>query len=122
MAVTVRGTDILFNDGTTQSTAAGAVTTTAVLNATASASLGAVGSYAFLLQATGTVGLAAGSTLAGSSLRYVGSPGLSNTQGGGSSSGTPSGTWRAMGYPTATQFNVYGGFAVYGATLWLRIS
>jgi hypothetical protein len=121
MPVTVRGGDILFNDGTTQSTAAGAVSTTAVLNATAGASLGAVGSYAFLVPISGTVGLAAGTTYAGSSLRYAGSPGTS-TGSLGANSTAPAGTWRSMGFPVAGTPTVYGITSTYGAAVFLRIS
>ena len=60
MAVTVRGTDILFNDGTTQSTAAGAGVPS---------SFGAVGTVALLCY-FGTANLAAGDSVAGSDLRY----------------------------------------------------
>jgi len=123
MAITVSGTSITFNDGTTQTTAGGGAPTTAqVLNATAGASVGAVGTYAWLGE-TATTATAAGSTRAGSALRYAGI--LTNTSytatvitgvtsvGAG---GTPAGTWRAMGrsYGDATPY--------YGATLWLRIS
>lgn len=89
MSVTIRGTDILFNDGSTQSTSA-AVNTTTVLNATAGASVGAVGTYALLHYVPNSNG-SPGQTFAGSNLRY-------------SSSGTlradtaPAGTWRLMGY------------------------
>lgn len=121
MPTTISGTSgVTFTDGTTLNTAVG---TTAVLNATAGASVGAVGSYALLIQVSGTVGLAVGATVAGSTLRYAGSPGVSSQAGGGSNSGTaPSGTWRAMGYPLAYTYNAYGPVSNYGATLWLRIS
>jgi hypothetical protein len=93
-----------------------------VLNATAGASLGAVGTYAWLGE-TNVTGTAAGSTRAGSALRYAGVSGtqayttilvdISYASGNG---GTPAGTWRAMG-------RSYGDAATYyGATLWLRIS
>lgn len=59
MPTTLRNTDILFNDGTTQSTAATA----------ASTAFGAIGTYAVLMMAANT-NLATGSTIAGSSLRY----------------------------------------------------
>ncbi len=122
MAVTVGGTSITFNDGTTQSTAAGAVTTTAVLNATAAASVGAVGTYALLGETTGT-STEAGSTRAGSALRYAGLSGnspfsgiISGTTYHVGNGGTPAGTWRAMGRCN------WGDTASFGATLWLRIS
>jgi hypothetical protein len=121
MPVTVRNTDILFNDGTTQSTAAGAVTTTAVLNATAAASVGDVGSYAFLVEAsTNASNRTVGSTLAGSSLRYHGLR-LTSANGGAGVDGSqqvsgPAGTWRIMG---AVQ---KGGNYFCALSLWLRIS
>lgn len=120
MAVTVGGTSITFNDGTVQSTAAGAVTTTAVLNATAAASVGAVGSYAFLFDSflVQNATRAPGSTLAGSSLRYSGAPSVEGKS--LNSSTSPAGTWRLMGY-SAGVANNYG---LYDSknSLWLRIS
>lgn len=126
MAVTVGGTSITFNDGTVQTTAAGGAPTTAqVLSATAGASVGAVGSYAFLGPPANT-GYLPGATAAGSALRYVApvghgtqSCGLyayalvgSDPRGGG----TPAGTWRCMGLGLTSASN-------YGTpTLWLRIS
>jgi len=75
--------------------------TTNVLNATAGASVGAVGTYAFLGR-LGTGALSIGTTIAGSSLRY--GAGLTSdvtTVGDaswfyGGRTGAPSGTWRAM--------------------------
>ena len=68
-------------------------TTSITLDASinSNASVGDVGTYAFLQQ-SGTENSAsnAGSTLAGSSLRY--------SDATGRSSGTPSGNWRLMGY------------------------
>jgi hypothetical protein len=95
MPTTLRNTDILFNDGTTQSTAGGAVNTTTVLNATAGASGNAVGSYAVCLD-------------------FSGSFSINSTRAGSSVGGGLSGTWRAM--QTST---VFGGvnFGVF-----LRIS
>lgn len=58
---------------------------------TAGLATGAVGSYA-LLQSIVTTSAAAGSTHAGSSLRYSNAAGTANA-----SSGTPAGTWRLMG-------------------------
>ena len=98
MAVTVRGTDILFNDGTTQSTAAGAVTTTAVLNATAGAASKAVGTYGWH-----QVQYTLGSTVSGSSL------------------GFGSGTWRCMTFSGAYVPYNYTNHYVQGSLL-LRIS
>ena len=58
---------------------------------TAGATVGSVGSYAFMQQASGNTQYAPGDTLAGSSLRYSDATGrMHNT--------TPSGNWRCMGY------------------------
>ena len=114
---------ITFGDATTQSTAATAaalVTTTNVLNATAGASVGAVGTYALLLDTTNSnTSLAAGSTIAGSALRYT------NTSRDAcqalsiiNASGTPSGTWRLMGYG----IRITGNYTDKYMTLFLRIS
>lgn len=121
MAVTVSGTSITFNDATVQTTAAGAPTTAQVLNATAGAALGAVGTYAFLSRvAYSNTPNVAGTTYAGSVLRYAG--GLSFTGTGAYisiGSVTPSGTWRAMGLAG----NVNNGcVASEFGTLFLRIS
>lgn len=100
------------------------VTTANVLSATAGASVGAVGTYAFLLLNTNTdTDYAAGDTLAATNLRYAGTS--SNTAGttvNTAFSGTPSGTWRAMGY--VQNISNSGGAAAQrqGASLWLRIS
>jgi hypothetical protein len=98
-----------------------APTTAQVLSATAGASVGAVGTYAFLGFNSGTSALSIGSTTAGSNLRYVtvGSSSSWNVNftdnltghGGG---GTPAGTWRAMGGSSNANRNK--------ATIWLRIS
>ncbi len=120
MSVTVRGTDILFNDGTTQSTAAVAPTTAQVLSATAGASANGVGTYA-IAAANGATNASFGSTKAGSGL-YASLAGSYNTVCGGySPSGTNTvlstqlaGTWRCMGNITS--------YSKYQTTLWLRIS
>lgn len=84
-------------------------------------SLGAIGTYAFL-GSTSTTATAAGSTKAGSSLRYAGirsgnsftgdTPAATEFAGNG---GTPAGTWQCMGIDRSASSR-------YGATLWLRIS
>jgi hypothetical protein len=118
----------LRGDGT-WAVAGGDPTTAQVLNATAGASVGAVGTYA-LLGETSITSTSPGNTRAGSNLRYAGF-GRNNTNWtngdrraatlfGGSS--TPSGTWRAMGYAGSANANDPYDPAVYGATLWLRIS
>lgn len=72
--------------------------------ASATPSVGAVGSYAFLLNPS-PANITPGNTYAGSSLRY--------SNAAGASAGTPSGTWQAMGG--------HGG-VVTGVTLYLRVS
>jgi hypothetical protein len=116
MPVTVRGTDILFNDNTTQSTAAGAPTTAQVLSATAGASVGAVGTYA-LMKSANTTAVGPGGTKAGSNLRFtyandVPTNGFSGTAG--------SGTWRCMGNDPSG-VDEYSN-PRYHVTVWLRIS
>jgi len=114
---------ITFGDSTSQTTAATAaalVTTNNVLSATAGASVGAVGTYAFLLDTTNSnTSLAAGSTIAGSSLRY-GNIARDADQGLSINnvSGTPSGTWRLMGYGVRQ----VGNFSDKYTTVFLRIS
>jgi hypothetical protein len=66
------------------------VTTNQVLGANAGAAAGAVGSYALLRSLTNTGAVNPGDTLAGSDLRYSS---VFNE-----ATGTPSGTWRALGY------------------------
>ena len=121
MPVTVRGGDILFNDGTTQSTAAGALNTTAVLNATAGASVGAVGTYGFFKDnVTTDHEYAPGTTLAGSSLRYAGA-----FVGGGelpSSTTAPAGTWRLMGWSRYRGGTYFISPITAVLSVWLRIS
>ena len=108
MPVSINNTQIVFNNGTIQDTAATAgslVTTTNVLNATAGASVGAVGTYALLYM--NNLDLVAntyspGATLAGSSLVYFGSSTLTLGSGyvaglQGSVASGPAGTWRLMG-------------------------
>lgn len=125
---TADSTTFLRGDGT-WATAGGTPTTDQVLTATAGASVGAVGTYA-LLGETSITSTGPGNTRAGSSLRYAGFGRSNNgwTSGefrgvfvqGGSSA--PSGTWRAMGYAASRGANDPYDPAVYGATLWLRIS
>jgi hypothetical protein len=100
------------------------MTTGNVLAATAGASVGAVGTYAWLGETTTTL-TNAGGTRAGSGLRYAGISGafsatsdvqFAQSTGNG---GTPAGTWRCMGRSYNLQINGNDGF---GYTLWLRIS
>jgi hypothetical protein len=89
--------------------------TTNVLNSTAGASVGAVGTYAYCVKLTSTT-ISAGSTISGSNLRYGGLGRDSEGAFLNVYSGTPAGTWRAMGYAGSTNFSTYSG------TVWLRIS
>ena len=66
-----------------------AITLTAAINA--NASVGDIGTYAFMQQSSGNTQYAPGATLAGSSLRYSDATGRIHTT-------TPSGNWRCMGY------------------------
>ena len=99
---------------------ASAPTTAQVLSATAGATAGAVGTYAWLGQNTGSATISTGSTYSGSSLRYAGSGMYSwatpNTSYSTSRGATPSGTWRAVGYCAS------GYSTVSPTTVFLRIS
>jgi len=84
----------------------------------AGTALGAVGSIAFLAHATINTTVTAGSTYAGSALRYSGighriTDSLSEL--GGPFGATPSGTWRALG-------TINPNTAAYALTVFLRIS
>lgn len=125
MPVTINGTSgIVFNDATTQSTSNNLpANATNVLNVTAAASVGTVGTYAFLIRASNsgnTTGnaLGAGGTVAGSAMLYVGEGVGAQTS---TSSGTLAGTWRCMGHMPAVWDN-YANTTNYGRTLFLRIS
>lgn len=84
------------------------MTSANVLTATAAASVGGLGTYAFLATGTGSTALIInpGDTRAGSSLWYT----SRGSEGG--AGGSPSGTWRCMGYTSNTD----------RGTVWLRIS
>jgi hypothetical protein len=92
--------------------------TSQVLNATAGASVGAVGTYAFIREINTTTTRNPGDTLAASNLRYTNSSSVIAT------SPLPAGTWRCMGYGwTQAVDNGYGSFTYFNSpTLWLRIS
>ena len=87
------------------------MTTSNVATATAGVSVGAIGTYAMCRRVSGSGSLAAGSTVSGSELQYS-----STNAGAAGSSGTPSGTWRVMGYLETT------GTASGAVSLFLRIS
>ena len=123
---TANSTTFLRGDQT-WATAGGTPSTTDVLNAYAGASAGAIGTYSWLITASsvspGTLFASTGSTIAGSSLRYSSLNNSGGTQGigfsfGNASSGTPSGTWRCMGYA----YNPDGEGSRSIVTLYLRIS
>src|SRR5690554_152462 len=78
-----------------------------VLARTATASVGAVGTYSFLISLAGQVNpTGSGDTRPGSDLSYSNTAAVSD--------GSPSGTWRNMGGTVGGSGN--------SATLWLRIS
>jgi hypothetical protein len=91
-------------------------TTTQVLDATAGASVGAVGTYS-IMRSPGLT-FTEGQTTTGSNLRFSGGVTDNNVFANTNSvsdGGTPSGTWRCMGSGTGAGPQLY-------ATLWLRIS
>jgi hypothetical protein len=102
-------TDKLMTPERTKQAIDALVTTSLVLAATAAATAGAVGSYAFLYQNTLNTARAAGDTVAGSNLRFSSALGQST-------GATPSGTWRIMGDITS------GSSGSTNTSLWLRIS
>ena len=79
----------------------------------AGATVGSVGSYAFMQQSSGNTQYAPGDTLAGSSLRYSDATGRVHND-------TPSGNWRCMGYDSGaalTNSGTVGGSAAGNAAL-----
>ena len=113
-------TDLGITDGTS-----GQVLTTdgsagfTFTSASSSTTLGGVGTYAFLMRTSTAQGstISVGSSYSGSSLTYAG---VSRSAGNNiiiSPSGTPSGTWRAMGHVGGA----FGGFN-QRATSFVRIS
>ena len=103
---TPNGSKFLRDDNTWQ-TVSTTPTTTQVLNATAGASIGAVGTYAYAIHGSGIKN--PGETAAGSALDWAGD------YDGTFASPAQSGTWRCMGAGR-------DGFSSPSATLWLRIS
>ena len=92
-----------------------AINTSSVTYSTlnAGATVGSIGSYAFMQQASGNTQYAPGDTLAGSSLRYSDATGRVHTD-------TPSGNWRCMGYDSGaalTNSGTVGGSAAGNAAL-----
>jgi hypothetical protein len=121
--------NFLRGDGSWQTVPASAPSTTDVLNATAGASVGAVGTYAFLgFHSNANVDV--GTTYAGSGFSYAGvlrtgnnwTNTADNLGGIGSAQHqnvSPSGTWRCMG---TSRGNVSGSGGAFPATLFLRVS
>ena len=92
-----------------------AINTSSVTYSTlnAGATVGSVGSYAFMQQSSGNTQYAPGDTLAGSSLRYSDATGRVHND-------TPSGNWRCMGYDSGaalTNSGTVGGSAAGNAAL-----
>jgi len=101
------------------STAVTSAGTDWVLARTAGADVGAVGTYAFAATSNNTSTISAGSTIAGSNLLYAGVSWSSGFGASIASSGSLSGTWRAMGFKGARVQDVAN---ARESTLWLRIS
>jgi hypothetical protein len=94
------------------------ITTTQVLNATAGASVGAVGSYAFLATSQN---ITAGATVAGSNARFASAKSrviIGSTIDFDQCGAAPSGTWRLMGDISYT----FGYSDISYPSLFLRIS
>ena len=92
-----------------------AINTSSVTYATlnANATVGSVGSYAFMQQASGNTQYDPGDTLAGSDLRYSDATGRVHTD-------TPAGNWRCMGYDSGaalTNSGTVGGSAAGSGTI-----
>jgi hypothetical protein len=81
MAITISGTTLTYNDGSTD--------TTDTENTTAALGAGAIGSYAMLIYPGNSATRSPGFTIAGSSLYY--------TSTSAQFVGQPSGSWRLMG-------------------------
>jgi hypothetical protein len=104
LSIGTAGQVLTVNSGATAPEWAAGVTTSAVLAATAGASVGAVGTYAMCTPDSLSSSAAPGTTTAGSNLEYS-SVSASGTLDGPS----PSGTWRLMGYGDRN-------------SVWMRIS
>jgi len=117
MAITISGTTLTYNDGTTD--------TTDTENTTAALSAGAIGSYAQLMFPGNTAHRTPGYTIAGSSLRYATAPGLTGVP---TAPTTPGGSWRLMGElpsfytpPYPTPKGTASGYTTYAyVSVWLR--
>lgn len=104
--------------GLSSTTISATPTTAQVLSATAGASDGAVGTYAFLRRYTDSGYFGPGATLSGSNLGFNNADGV-GTDNTDMSRATPSGTWRIMGRSRGQDTGSPRGNTT---TLWLRIS
>ena len=117
MAITISGTTLTYNDGSTD--------TTDTENTTAALSVGAIGSYAQLMFPGNNAHRTPGYTVAGSSLRYAGASEYTGTP---TPPTTPGGSWRLMGElpsvytpPFPTPKGTGGNYTTYSyASVWLR--
>jgi hypothetical protein len=121
MAMTITGTTLTYNDGSTN--------TTNIQNTTAGLGAGAIGSYAQLTFPGNNAARAPGYEVAGSSLRYSTGVGALGNPPNGSTPTTPSGSWRLMGElpavytpasPTPKGLNPAFTTYVTGGAVWLR--
>lgn len=117
--------NVLTSNGSTWTSAAPpavAPTTAQVLSATAGASVGAVGTYAYMYDSTlgQNQTRTPGATAAGSSLWYAGSMYFAGFSAIATTTPAASGTWRLMGYSSG----VVTGCTYFDGrvSLWLRIS
>jgi hypothetical protein len=118
---TASSTTFLAGDRTFQSVTP---TTTQVLNATAGAAVGAVGTYAFMFDFNLASGAsrAPGTTLAGTNLRYAGAALADGYNGDATTTPAVAGTWRLMGYTLGAYTLGCGTGLDARLSLWLRIS
>lgn len=112
---TPSSTTFLAGDGSWQAVSS-TPTTAQVLTATAGATAGAVGTYAFLAP---NQNVAVGNTVAGSNCRYASGNTYYGPTNFNYAGGAPSGTWRVMSY---VYIQNSCGYTYCWATLMLRIS
>ena len=117
MATILNATGVVFPDSTTQTTAVNPLDATAYGNLYAGITIGDVGTYAFLMRLNSPAITPPDTNLAGSTLRYSGitqNPGTTSDT-SGYVSGTPTGTWRSLGYANYTTNR-------FPTTLFVRIA